>query len=69
MSNKVSEVVRGDRAVQSERVRNRGRGETALDRKRSRASFKGWDTRLQKAATSSASSTKSVNSKSSRGSR
>ncbi len=43
-------VIRGSRAVTSERTRARGRGATQEERKRSRASFKGWDTRLENAA-------------------
>lgn len=31
-------------------VRRRGRGETAEERKRSRAAFKAWDTRLEREA-------------------
>lgn len=36
------------RAVQSKWLRSRGQGETAEDRARSRAAFKGWDTRRSK---------------------
>lgn len=44
-SNTLSDY-RGGRAVQSQRTRARGRGATPEERKRSRAAFKGWDTRL-----------------------
>jgi len=58
MGTKSNTVSRGSRAVASERTRARGRGETQEDRKRSRAAFKGWDTRLENAAQVAMTSTK-----------
>ena len=61
MGNKDSKsntVNRGSRAVTSERMRARGRGETQEERKRSRAAFKGWDTRLENVALATLSNTK-----------
>lgn len=40
--------------VTSERIRSRGRGDTAEERKLSRAAFKAWDTRLKNSRSNSA---------------